>query len=216
VLALAVSLLEQTHIRIGNNGYEKLNGSYGLTTLKDNHVKISDSRIVFTFTGKKGITHELSVNDRRLARIVRQCRDIPGKELFQYYTGEGSTRSIDSGMLNNYIRHAAGADFSAKDFRTWAGSRLALECFQRMKGEEAGNGDMKKNITQMLDEVSSALGNTRNICKKYYVHPGLVSLYEEKKFYECVETCNSQKITAPGLDPTEKILMQLLKNYLAK
>ncbi|HVX27169.1 MAG TPA: hypothetical protein VHB70_12550, partial [Parafilimonas sp.] len=122
VLATVISLMERTYIRVGNAEYEKLNGSYGLTTLKDKHVKINGSKITFAFKGKRGISHNITLQNKRLAKAVKDCRDIPGKELFQYYTESGERRAIDSSMLNNYIKEATGGDFSAKDFRTWAGT----------------------------------------------------------------------------------------------
>ncbi|HVS98640.1 MAG TPA: hypothetical protein VHE54_19240, partial [Puia sp.] len=126
VLATVVSLMERTFIRVGNYEYEKTNGSYGLTTLKNKHVSISGDKLIFSFTGKKGIHHDVTLRDKRLARIVAQCHDIPGKELFQYYGEDGNRHPVDSGMVNTYIREATREDFSAKDFRTWAGSLHAL------------------------------------------------------------------------------------------
>lgn len=210
VLAAVIRLMEQTHIRIGNNGYEKLYGSYGLTTLKDKHATIQKNKVLFSFTGKKGVAHEVVIKNKKLARIVKQCRDIPGKELFQYYLPGGKRKSIDSGMVNAYIQEAVGADFSTKDFRTWAGSLYAVEYFQKM-GKLLPDTDIKKNIVLMLDEVSDKLGNTRNICKKYYVHPVLISLYGENKLLACLDNPNSHLITTPGLSKEEKALMQVLK-----
>ena len=121
-----ISLMERTYIRIGHSNYEKLYGSYGLTTLKDKHVEIHGDKMQFSFRGKKGIHHTISLQNKRLARTVRQCRDIPGKELFQYYTDDGEHRIIESGMVNDYLKEATGREFSAKDFRTWAGIRSRL------------------------------------------------------------------------------------------
>lgn len=211
VLAAAIQLMEQTYIRVGNNGYEKLYGSYGLTTLKDKHVSIQKGKAQFSFTGKKGIDHNITLKNKKLARILKQCRDIPGKELFQYYDDNGAKKSIDSGMVNNYIKEATGNDFSAKDFRTWAGSLQAIEAFRTAAPVTAAS-DVPKNIVAVLDAVSTKLGNSRNICKKYYIHPGLIKLYEENK----LEPYFSQ-YTAPaaqgqrGLSANEKLLMILLK-----
>lgn len=179
VLATVVSLMERTYIRIGNEDYEKLYGSYGLTTLKDNHVKIDGDKILFSFKGKKGVDQRITLKNKRLARMVKQCRDIPGKELFQYYDREGNRRPIDSGMVNQYIREASGGDFTAKDFRTWAGTLNIIHAFKCI-GEAESETDCKKKIVAALDEVSKQLGNTRTVCKKYYVHPGIIKLYEEK------------------------------------
>lgn len=179
VLATVIGLMERTYIRIGNSEYEKANGSYGLTTLKDRHVKIEGSKVAFSFTGKKGIAHQVSLSHRRLAHIVKQCREIPGKELFQYYDKEQQRHSIDSGKVNSYIRHITGEDFTAKDFRTWAGTLNALRVFMQLK-EAQDPAEIKKNIGEMLEMVSQQLGNTKTVCRKYYVHPLLISLYENQ------------------------------------
>ncbi len=209
VIATAINLMEQTFIRVGNNGYEKLYGSYGLTTLKDKHVKIKNEDIRFCFVGKKGVEHSITIKDKMLARIVRQCRDIPGQELFQYYTAEGKKKCIDSGMVNSYIKETTGAEFTAKDFRTWAGSLQALQCFREL-GKPAKKSDIRKNIITVLDIVSNKLGNTRSICKKYYIHPCLLQLYEENKLSEYIARVpEKQKNT--GLITVEEILMETLK-----
>jgi DNA topoisomerase-1 len=213
VLATVVSLMERTFIRIGNNEYEKANGSYGLTTLKNKHVEINGDKLVFSFTGKKGIHHDVSIRNKRLARIVSQCHDIPGKELFQYYAEDGSRHPIDSGMVNNYIREAMQDEFSAKDFRTWAGSLHALQAFRSI-GEAAGAGEIKKNINNVLDVVSDRLGNTRTVCRKYYVHPRLIGLYEENKLVKYLrelDALEEQGAENEGLTPEEKILMKILR-----
>ncbi len=213
VVATAIRLMEETCIRVGNNGYEKLYGSYGLTTLKDKHVIIKDRGAMLSFKGKKGIQHNISLHNRKLARLLKQCRDIPGKELFQYYDKDGSRKSIDSGMVNSYIKEATGDDFSAKDFRTWAGSLQAIECF-RAAGEAINASEAKQNIVAVLDAVSSKLGNTRSVCKKYYVHPLLIRLYEENKLLEILKKDSfPQKLTATGLTEPEKTLLRVLKSY---
>lgn len=215
VLATVISLMERTYIRIGNNEYEKANGSYGLTTLKDKHVAIKGDKMVFTFKGKKGIEHEISLKNKRLARMVKECRDIPGKELFQYYDTDGSHKSIDSGMVNHYIHEAAGSDYSAKDFRTWAGSVHALQAFRSL-GEALTATENKKNIIAALDAVSKKLGNTRTVCKKYYVHPKLIQLYEENNLSGYLQELD--KLEEPddktGLTAEEKVLMKILKQNM--
>jgi DNA topoisomerase-1 len=215
VLATVVSLMERTYIRIGNDEYEKLNGSYGLTTLKDNHVKIEGDKILFSFKGKKGIEHKITLKNKRLARMVKQCRDIPGKELFQYYDAEGNRRSIDSGMVNRYIKDASGGDFTAKDFRTWAGTLNIIRAFKSI-GESESDSDCKKKIVEALDEVSKQLGNTRTVCKKYYVHPGIIKLYEEKNLLKYLSELD--KIEQPddlaGLTSEERVLTKILKQLV--
>lgn len=187
VLATVVYLMEQTCIRIGNNAYEKLYGSFGLTTLKDKHVKISGDLLQFTFTGKKGIAHKIDLKSKRLAKIVKNCRDIPCKELFQYYDEEGNSKRIDSGMVNHYLKEITGEDFTAKDFRTWAGTVHALT--ELLKFEQAASqAEIKRNLIIMLDSVAKHLGNTRSVCKKYYVHPAIIQLYETEKLHIYLKT----------------------------
>lgn len=212
VLATVINLMEHTFIRIGNNGYEKLYGSYGLTTLKDRHVRIKKEDILFSFTGKKGIEHTITIKNKRLARIIRQCRDIPGQQLFQYFTSDGQKKNIDSGMVNNYIKEITQADFTAKDFRTWAGSLHALECFRSLE-EPLNASDIRKNIITVLDAVSSKLGNSRSICKKYYIHPVLFTLYEENKLKNYFQS-SSPKRKTNGFSEEEKILMQTLRKSM--
>lgn len=212
VLATIVSLMEKTFIRVGNSEYEKLYGSYGLTTLKDGHVKINGSTIDFSFKGKKGVHHSVSLKNKRLAKIVKACRDIPGKELFQYVNEEGIRCSVDSGMVNNYIKEATGNEFTAKDFRTWAGSLTILSCFKNL-GACEDESQIKKNIVAAIDEVSLKLGNTRAVCRKYYVHPGIVKLYEDQslsKYLKDLETSIDPEETSE-LTVEEKVLMRILK-----
>ena len=212
VLATVISLMERTYIRVGNSNYEKMYGSYGLTTLKDKHVSITGDRLRFTFRGKKGIQHEITLKNKRLARMVEQCREIPGKELFQYYDESGNRRMIESGMVNDYIKKSTGKDFSAKDFRTWAGSVHALETLFNAS-EGTTEAERKKNIVAVLDSVSKKLGNSRAICKKYYVHPGLLRLYEENNFSRYTRSMDQQENTEDsiGLTPSEKVLLKILK-----
>lgn len=215
VIATVISLMERTYIRIGNDGYEKLYGSYGLTTLKDRHVTIQGDKLAFSFKGKKGIFQNVSIRNRRLARMVKACRDIPGKELFQYLDGEGNRKSIDSGMVNKYIKDATGGDFSAKDFRTWAGTLDILRAFKAL-GQAGSETDCKKNIVAALDEVSKKLGNTRTVCKKYYVHPGLIKLYEEQNLDKYLKELDA--IENPddlsGLTSDERVLMKILQELV--
>ena len=212
VLATVISLMERTYIRIGNNEYEKKNGSYGLTTLKDKHVSIAGDKMVFSFRGKTGIEHTINLTNKKLARTVKECRDIPGKELFQYYDEQGNKKTIDSGLVNNYIKTATGKDFSAKDFRTWAGSVQALQALRSL-GEAITVTETKKNIVAALDAVSKKLGNTRTVCKKYYVHPALLQLYEEhnlSKYLRELDTLE-QASDKSGLTAEEQVLMKILK-----
>jgi DNA topoisomerase-1 len=216
VLATVLSLMERTYIRVGSNEYEKANGSYGLTTMKNRHVTISGDTVHFSFTGKKGIHHDIALHNKRLARAVSQCREIPGRELFQYYDQEGGRHPIDSGMVNQYIHEAMGTDFTAKDLRTWAGSLHALRAF-RCIGEASGVTECKKNIVAVLDTVSKQLGNSRAVCRKYYIHPGLIRLYEENKLVKYIDELDATE-SASGekhaLTAEELVLMKILKQYI--
>lgn len=215
VLATVVSIMERTFIRVGNDDYEKLYGSYGLTTLKDKHVNVNGSTVRFSFKGKKGIYHDITLRNRKLAKLVQMCRDIPGKELFQYFDGQGERQSIDSGMVNRYIKDASGGDFTAKDFRTWAGTLHILQTFCLMDAPEAQT-DCKKNILAALDEVSHKLGNTRTVCKKYYVHPGIIRLYEERALDKYLKELDAieKDDHLTGLTSEERVLMKILKELL--
>lgn len=211
VIATVIMLMERTYIRVGNADYEKANGSYGLTTLKDKHVEIKGDKISFSFTGKKGIYHQISLKNKNLARMVKACRDIPGKELFQYYDESGNRNPIDSGMVNAYIKNATGADFSTKDFRTWAGSLNMLRALKAISQSHTGS-DLKKHIVDALDEVSRKLGNTRTVCKKYYVHPGLLKLYEEDHLQEYLKQLDDIENPDGSTDwaSDEKVLLKIL------
>ena len=214
VLAAVILVMERTYIRVGNYGYEKMNGTYGLTTLKDKHIKIKSGEMNFAFKGKKGIDHKISLQNKKLARIVKECRDIPGEELFQYYQPDGSRSSIDSGSVNRYIKEASGMDFSAKDFRLWAGSLNILRSFNSI-GRALTQVACKENILLALDEVSSKLGNTRTVCRKYYVHPGLIRLYEEDNLEKYLKELNAleKRSNRSQFTHEEKVLMKILKGF---
>lgn len=211
VIAAVLSLMERTYIRIGNAEYEKMNGSHGLTTMHDKHVMIQGEKISFSFKGKKSIHHEISIQNKKLAKVVQQCRDIPGKELFQYYTTDHKRKSIDSGMVNAYIKEITGDVFTAKDFRTWAGCLHVIMAFKNMGLAETVSA-VKTNVNQALDYVSAHLGNTRTVCKKYYVHPGIIRLYEENKLVKYLGELDSIEVDDDfaSLTKEEIILMKLL------
>ncbi|MEP6615508.1 MAG: DNA topoisomerase IB [Ginsengibacter sp.] len=213
VLAAVVSLMEHTHIRVGNNFYEKLYGSFGLTTLKDKHVQIKGSHVKFSFVGKKGVQHEISIKNKKLSNIVQKCRDIPGKELFQYFDDKGERHSIDSGMVNSYIKDISGAEFTAKDFRTWAGTIRAFLALKSI-GCCDTQAETKKKIVEALDIVSGHLGNTRTVCKKYYVHPLILSLYENRKIEKYITELDEmmKDDNKADLTPEEKIVMKILES----
>ena len=212
VLAVVVKLMERTNIRIGNSFYEKTYGSFGLTTLKDKHVKFNGNSVSFAFVGKKGISHKITFKNKKLAGIIKKCRDVPGKELFQFYDEEGNRQSIDSGLVNNYIREISHAEFTAKDFRTWSGTVQAFLALKSI-GCCDTQTETKQRIVEALDIVSVQLGNTRTVCKKYYVHPLILSLYENKKLEKYIDELdkleNNNKI---DLAPEEKIVLKILES----
>ncbi|MDJ1492732.1 DNA topoisomerase IB [Cytophagaceae bacterium DM2B3-1] len=177
VLALIVRLLEYTNIRIGNDEYRKLYGSFGLTTLRDRHVKIEGTKTTFSFKGKKGVEHQIALQSRRLTQLIKQCRDIPGYELFQYYDEQGQRQNIGSSDVNNYLKEITQDSFTAKDFRTWAGTLQAFRTCCSL-GEFTSAAEAKKNVVQVIEEVAQKLGNTRAVCKKYYIHPHILESYE--------------------------------------
>lgn len=203
VMAAVISIMEQTHIRIGSAFYEKLYGSFGLATLHDRHVRLRGAHIRFTFTGKKGVRHDISIRNKKLASIVTRCREIPGKHLFQYYDDHHEAHPVHSGDVNDYIREISGCAFSSKDFRTWAGSVEFIRCF--IDAERAGE---KPGLPALVDQVACRLGNTRSVCRRYYIHPAVLSQYEKGKLPGLA--CRTAK---PGtwLDREEKILMKILE-----
>ncbi|MVM38326.1 DNA topoisomerase IB [Spirosoma sp. HMF3257] len=214
VIAIALGVMEQTLIRVGNAAYEKEYGSYGLTTLKNRHVKLEGSEVRFSFKGKKGIYHDITLHDRRLSRLVKACRDIPGKELFQYIDQNGERHAIDSGMVNDYLHETMGDDFSAKDFRTWAGTVNALRLLVELEPCDTEK-ELKKNVNTVLDEVAHQLGNTRTVCRKHYVHPQILEAYECQDLNPYIKQKARFRKTSPfGLDGVEKLLLKFLKDQI--
>lgn len=176
VLATVVWLLEKTLIRVGSDEYARDNGSYGLTTLRRRHVEVSGAKLRFEFRGKSGVPHSVAVTDRRIARIVQHCQELPGQELFQYLDDDGRRQSVDAGDINQYLREIADRQVTAKDFRTWAGTILAAQALRDLGGfttEKEANA----NVVRAIDQVAKRLGNTRAVCRKYYVHPAVIGAY---------------------------------------
>lgn len=176
VLATIVSVMEQTHIRVGNEEYARTNKSYGLTTLRNRHVDVHGSEVVFDFAGKSGVHHTVSLRDKRLAKIIRQCSEIPGHDLFQYLDADGNRHAIDSTAVNDYLREITGEHFTAKDFRTWAGSVLACDLLRAVGAAET-ESQAKKNVVEAIKRVAAELGNTPSVCRKCYVHPAVLEAY---------------------------------------
>ena len=176
VMATVVWLLERTLIRIGTDEYAKTNKSYGLTTLRRRHVEVDGSELRFEFRGKSGIEHSVAVTDKRIARIVQRCQELPGQELFQFLDDAGKRQTVDAGDVNAYLQEITGDDVTAKDFRTWAGTMLAAAALREM-GPAKSEREAKRNIVAAIDATSERLGNTRTVCRKYYIHPVLLESY---------------------------------------
>ncbi|MDX1461800.1 MAG: DNA topoisomerase IB [Marinirhabdus sp.] len=213
-LALVIQLMEETHIRIGNEYYAQKNKSYGLSTMRTKHLDILEHEIQFSFVGKKGKKHEVVVKDKKLRNLVMQCKEIPGWELFQYYDENGNHHSIDSGMVNDYIHEVSGDLFSAKDFRTWAASKLFFEYLYEV-GLPKTKKEMKSNILKGYDTAAAGLGNTRSVCRSYYVHPILPEKYEDGSIEFYLKKLNHEQDIEekPYFSPTESVLLQMLSQY---
>jgi DNA topoisomerase-1 len=211
VLALAVRLLDETLIRIGNPEYVDANSSYGLTTLRDKHVAFDGAEVRFSFVGKSGKEHDVALRDRRLARLVKACRDIPGYTLFQYRTDAGKD-AIDSGDVNGWLRETTGEPFSAKDFRTWGGTVLAAKAL-RARGDAEDEQAADEHCLDVVKEVAEGLGNTVAVCRKYYVHPDIVAAYCAGDLVEAMKRRNAGN-TPAGLEPAEAAVLSVLKERL--
>ncbi len=208
VLATVVALLEQTLIRVGNEDYAKQNGSFGLTTLRNRHVHVTGSELRFLFKGKSGKTWRLSVKNRRVAKIVRACQELPGQNLFQYLDDDGKPQKITSSDVNAYLREAAGREVTAKDFRTWAGTVDAALAFHRLEGPP-----LKKHVREVVTQVAERLGNTPTICRKCYIHPDIIEAYEagELSLGRHVDKDDDDET---ALDRAERATLRFLKSRL--
>lgn len=212
VLATVVRLLECTCIRVGNDEYAKSNRSFGLTTLQDRHVEISGANLRFEFRGKSGKMHKVDLNDRRLARIVERCQDLPGEDLFQFLDDDEVRQTIGSGDVNEYIREISGQEFTAKDFRTWAGTLLAIEALTKI-GSFSTQRNAKSNVLKAIDQVAEQLNNTRSVCRKYYVHPAVLESYMDGNLLEHLG--NGSKQSAKNeLAANEAAAVRLLQRHI--
>lgn len=212
VVALVIKLMDETHIRIGNEQYARRNKSYGLSTLRKKHVDIYKNRMKFEFVGKKGKKHAVTVRNKKLIRLVGRCEDIPGWELFQYYDDDGEKQSLDSSMVNEYIHEISSEFFTAKDFRTWAASVIFFETLFDL-GMAVDQKEIESNILIGYDAAAKALGNTRAVCRKYYVHPLLVSSYKDgslKKSFSQVEDLRKE---TQNFSPSENAILKLIEGY---
>jgi DNA topoisomerase-1 len=208
VLAAVIKLLEATLIRVGNEEYARDNGSFGLTTLRGRHASIKGSTVKFRFRGKSGKVHEIGVQDRRLSRIVKSCQELPGQELFQYVDGQGRRRAVTSSDVNDYLREVTGHGFTAKDFRTWAGTVLAAWALQELKPVRT-RAEAKKNILRAVERVAGRLGNTVAICRKCYVHPVVFDAYLDGTLVETLQQRLDHEVRA-GEDHLQREEMAVL------
>jgi DNA topoisomerase-1 len=215
VLATVVQLLEKSLIRVGNDEYAKQNRSFGLTTLRDDHVKVKGHALRFTFRGKSGIRHTIDVNDARLARIVKQCRDLPGQELFQYVDDEGRRQDVTSTDVNAYLREITGEDFTAKDFRTWAGTVLAATALFDVEAA-ASQTQTKRRLLPVIDAVAGVLGNTRAVCRKSYIHPIVIDTFMAGALSGYATRRRALRGVTAGLRPDEMAVLALLKQKAPK
>jgi DNA topoisomerase I len=217
VLATVVHLLENTLIRVGNTTYSKENKSFGLTTLQDRHVEVDGGKMRFQFKGKSGKTWNLQVKDRRIARIVKSCQDVPGQHLFQYLDDEGQRHGVTSQDVNDYLREISGQDFSAKDFRTWAGTVLAAIALTEFESFDT-KAAAKRNLRDAIERVSSRLGNTPAICRKCYIHPQVLDCYLEGDLVNQLKDQIEEDLRTEldALKPEEAAVMAFLHRRLTR
>jgi DNA topoisomerase I len=212
VLATVVKLLETTLIRVGNEEYVKSNKSYGLTTIRNDHVNVHGKHIHFEFRGKSGVEHVVDLDDKRLAAVIRQCQDLPEQELFEYVDAEGNRHPIGSSDVNAYLGHITGRAFTAKDFRTWAGTVLAAMALRELEAFDSA-AQAKKNVVQAIESVAKKLGNTRAVCRKCYIHPAILDLYMEGRLVRALKATrqNRKNRSLRYLKPEEAAVMALLQ-----
>ena len=217
VLATVVRLLEVTLIRVGNEEYARKNGSFGLTTMRTRHVDVHASTIKFHFRGKSGVEHTVKVADRRLAKIVARCHDLPGEVLFQYQGDDGKRKLVEAAEVNEYLRKISGSDFTAKDFRTWAGTVLAAHALRELSSFDS-EASAKKNIVAAVKSVSKRLGNTPTVCRKCYVHPEIFDSYLDGALVQTLTTRAEEKIKEElhPLSSEEAAVLVLLRDRLAR
>ena len=215
VLATVVQLLEKTLIRVGNDEYARANRSYGLTTLRDTHVAFKGERVRFSFRGKSGVEHEIDLNDRRLARIVKQCRDLPGYDLFQYYDENGERQAVGSEEVNAYLKEITCQDLTSKDFRTWAGTVLAAQLLREFEAF-GSTTQAKKNIVAAVENVAKKLGNTKAVCRRCYIHPAILDAYLDGTMLEIINQ-RALKVSraVDRLTGMERSVLALLRRRLS-
>lgn len=215
VLAAVVRLLETTLIRVGNDEYARTNHSFGLTTMRDRHAEVRGATLQFRFRGKSGVHHTVAIDDRRLAQVVRRCQELPGQELLQYMDEDGQIRDIGSDDVNEYLREVTGQDFTAKDFRTWAGTVLAMIALQEYESFDS-QAQARENVVRAIESVASRLGNTPSVCRKCYVHPGILDAYLEGTMLDSLRRASEQMSHRRGLSADESAVLALLRRRLAE
>jgi len=216
VLAAVVQLLEKTLIRVGNEEYAKDNGSFGLTTFRDQHAKIKGGSVRFEFKGKSGVGHAIDLQDKRLAKIVKACRDLPGYELFQYVDGDGRRQTVDSADVNAYLRDISGQDFTAKDFRTWAGTVLAAKALAEVATFKSST-EAKRNVVTAIESVAKKLGNTKAVCRKCYIHPAILDAYMDGATIQTLKTRAARLSRARAtLSGEEAAVVNMIERRLKK
>ena len=217
VLGTVVRLLETTLIRVGNEEYARHNHSFGLTTMRDRHVDVDGATLRFHFRGKAGKRHVIDLKNRRLARVVQRCRDIPGQELFQYVDAAGERHTIESADVNAYLREISGQDFTAKDFRTWAGTVLAAWALHEFESFDSQT-QAKRNVIRAIEAVAERLGNTPAICRRCYVHPAVVDSYLDGSLAQVLKEEIQDELTGslPNLPPEEAAVLALLHRRLSQ
>lgn len=210
VTALVISILDNAMIRIGNRHYAKSNKSYGLTTLRDRHVTFNGSTVTFAFKGKKGVEHSIDLKNRKLAQLVKKCKDIPGYDLFQYYDEAGERQTLESGDVNDYLREVTAHDFTAKDFRTWGGTVRMVECLENVLDEDP-ELEKEKSIKEAVKMVAHGLGNTPTVCSKYYIHPEVINLFREDKLLTYLKKHDPGKSKLKNMTATEEFVLDMLQ-----
>jgi DNA topoisomerase-1 len=217
VLGAVVRIMEKTLIRVGNDEYANNNDSYGLTTLQDHHAEVDGHKVSFEFKGKSGKEHEIDLEDKRLARIVEHCQDLPGEELFQYVDEQGATRDIGSSDVNDYLREITGENFTAKDFRTWAGTVLAARALREFKAFDS-KAEAKRNVVKAIENVAKRLGNTKAVCRKCYIHPAILNDYMDGSLLDSLSRKAGGELAAAvkKLPAEEAAVLGLLQQSLKR
>lgn len=217
ILACIVKLLETTLIRVGNDEYATSNDSYGLTTMHDRHARVQGRTICFDFQGKSGVAHEIFLQDAMLAKVVRESKELPGRELFQYVDDEGVIHDVRSRDVNQYLKEIAGDEFTAKDFRTWAGTTLAAQALKEFEDFDS-LAAAKRNIRQAIEKVAKRLGNTSAVCRKCYVHPAVITAYMDHSLLSTIQQRAESELrkSLPKLSAEEGAVLALLQRRINK